>query len=80
MRVAQRVYVNDDPMNAVIYARVSTTDQSCEMQLLELREYAVRRRWKVAGEYVGTPAGAAPARAGRNSTGSCAKPGYAASM
>ncbi len=46
--------LNDDLMNAVIYARVSTTDQSCEMQLLELREYAARRGWKVISEYVDT--------------------------
>lgn len=37
-----------------IYARVSTTDQNCEMQLRELREYSKRRGWKVAGEYVDT--------------------------
>jgi hypothetical protein len=61
-------YVNDDLMNAAIYARVSTTDQSCEMQLLELREYAARRGWKVIGEYVDTGwTGLAPA--GRNSIG-----------
>lgn len=41
-------------MRAALYARVSTTDQSCEMQLRELREYAVRRGWKIAGEYVDT--------------------------
>ena len=27
-------------MKAAIYARVSTSDQNCEMQLRELREYA----------------------------------------
>jgi len=41
-------------MRAGIYARVSTTDQKCEMQLAELREYASRRGWQVAGEYVDT--------------------------
>src|SRR4051794_8457666 len=30
-------------MKAAIYARVSTTDQNCELQLRELREYASRR-------------------------------------
>jgi DNA invertase Pin-like site-specific DNA recombinase len=37
-----------------IYARVSTmnTHQSPEMQLLELRDYAERRGWKVVEEYV----------------------------
>lgn len=35
-----------------IYARVSTTDQHPEMQLTEIREYAARRDWTIAGEYV----------------------------
>ncbi len=35
-----------------IYARCSTTHQDAEMQLAELREYAQRRGWEVAGEYV----------------------------
>ena len=41
-------------MQVALYARVSTTDQSCEMQLRELREYAARRGWDIAGEYVDT--------------------------
>ena len=41
-------------MNVAIYARVSTTDQSCETQLRELREYACRRGWSVMTEYVDT--------------------------
>src|SRR5689334_19446762 len=39
-------------MNCAIYARVSTTDQNCEMQLRELREYAGRRGWTITEEYV----------------------------
>src|SRR5215472_13461469 len=39
-------------MRAAVYARVSTTDQNCEMQLKELREYCHRRRWEIVGEYV----------------------------
>ena len=39
-------------MRAAIYARVSTTDQNCEMQLKELRDYCRRRKWQIAGEYV----------------------------
>lgn len=36
-----------------LYARVSTLNgQNPEMQLAELREYAARRGWMVAGEYV----------------------------
>ena len=46
--------MNDAPVQAAIYARVSTTDQTCEMQVRELREYAVRRGWHVSGEYVDT--------------------------
>lgn len=37
-----------------LYARVSTSDQNCELQLRELRGYARRAGWKVAGEYVDT--------------------------
>jgi len=39
-------------MKAALYARVSTTDQNCELQLRELRAYCARRRWEVADEYV----------------------------
>src|ERR1035438_9170494 len=41
-------------MRWALYSRVSTSDQNCEMQLRELREYIARRDWKVAGEYVDT--------------------------
>jgi len=41
-------------MRAVIYARVSTTDQNCDLQLRELREYITRRGWESAGEYIDT--------------------------
>jgi len=41
-------------VRAAIYARVSTTDQNCEMQIRELREYSTRRGWTIAGEYVDT--------------------------
>src|SRR6266446_5183873 len=41
-------------MKAAIYARVSTTDQNCEMQLAELREYVRRHGWEIASEYVDT--------------------------
>ncbi len=42
------------PIRAVIYARVSTTDQNCEMQVRELREYTSRRGWNISGEYLDT--------------------------
>src|ERR1017187_587768 len=44
----------DNTVKTAIYARVSTTDQNCEMQLKELREYISRRDWKNCGEYVDT--------------------------
>ena len=40
-------------LRVALYARVSTQNgQHPEMQLTELREYASRRGWAVAGEYV----------------------------
>lgn len=39
-------------MKIAIYARVSTKDQHCENQLLDLRRYAEMKRWEVAHEYV----------------------------
>jgi putative DNA-invertase from lambdoid prophage Rac len=41
-------------MGVAIYARVSTTDQSCDLQLRELREYVTHRNWVVTDEYVDT--------------------------
>ncbi len=41
-------------MIVAIYARVSTSDQSCEMQLYELRQYVQKRGWEVFAEYVDT--------------------------
>ena len=40
-------------MRVALYARVSTLNgQHPEMQLAELREYASRRGWEIAGEYL----------------------------
>ena len=39
-------------MNTAIYARVSTQDQDCALQLEELRRYVLARGWTIAGEYV----------------------------
>jgi putative DNA-invertase from lambdoid prophage Rac len=36
-----------------VYARVSTTDQNCEMQLRVLREYAAARKWTVSTSITG---------------------------
>jgi putative DNA-invertase from lambdoid prophage Rac len=54
---------SEAPLNAAIYARVSTHDQNCEMQVRELKEYAGRRGWHVVAEYVDT--GWSGARASR---------------
>ena len=43
---------NTEPISTAIYARVSTSDQHCENQLREVREYVTRHGWKIAGEYV----------------------------
>ena len=52
-----------------VYARVSTSNghQDPEMQLLELREYAERRSWTIAAEYVdhGISGSDGPAEIGR---------------
>src|SRR5579863_2473651 len=50
-------------MNVAIYARVSTTDQDCGVQLDELRAYCGRRSWTVYREYV--DAGFSGAKASR---------------
>jgi len=42
------------PPLVAVYARVSTDDQSCGLQLNECREYCERRGWRLAGEYVDT--------------------------
>jgi DNA invertase Pin-like site-specific DNA recombinase len=39
-------------MNTAIYARVSTGEQDCTIQLEELRRYVSARGWVVVGEYV----------------------------
>ena len=39
-------------MRTALYARVSTSDQSTEMQLAALRQYAERRGWSVSQEHV----------------------------
>jgi DNA invertase Pin-like site-specific DNA recombinase len=50
-------------MIVAIYARVSTSDQSCAMQFHELRQYVSRQGWQVFAEYVDTGfSGAAASR------------------
>jgi putative DNA-invertase from lambdoid prophage Rac len=49
-------------MKAAVYARVSTADQNCEMQLTDLRSYCQARGWEVCGEYVDTISGSKDSR------------------
>ncbi|GGH06703.1 recombinase family protein [Silvibacterium dinghuense] len=47
------VPVSQKIRSIALYARVSTLNgQNPELQLAELREYATRRGWTVAGEYI----------------------------
>ena len=48
----------------ILYARVSTTDQSYNSQLSELREYASHRGWTQVEEIVDTASGVRSARKG----------------
>jgi DNA invertase Pin-like site-specific DNA recombinase len=47
-------HATPETLRVAIYARISTSNggQSPEMQLIELREHAARRGWRVVGEYV----------------------------
>ena len=67
------LYLISDPVSptipntkqkVILYARVSTTDQSYDSQLTELREYASRRGWTQVEEIVGTVSGARSSRKG----------------
>jgi predicted site-specific integrase-resolvase len=44
--------VENHVMKAAIYARVSTDDQDCEIQLANLRAFVRRWQWPPAVEYV----------------------------
>lgn len=50
----------------VLYARVSTSDQSCERQLRDLTEFATRGGYEVTGVFTETASGTATVRAARN--------------
>ena len=43
---------SDRAHKVVLYARVSTHDQSADMQIAELRRFAPARGWEVVGEFV----------------------------
>jgi resolvase-like protein len=49
----ERMPIAKTIQNPAIYARVSTSDQNCDMQLRDLREYCHRRGWR-AIEYIDT--------------------------
>src|SRR5262245_48575542 len=42
------------PTRCALYARVSTTDQHTDNQLLELRAYCSSRGWTITREYIDT--------------------------
>ena len=46
--------VYDNKVKTAIYCRVSTVDQSCDLQRRELKEYCQRRGWQIAEEYIDT--------------------------
>jgi DNA invertase Pin-like site-specific DNA recombinase len=57
--------VKTKPLRAAIYARVSTTDQTCENQLRDLRAAAEAQGWPVVAEYVEAGVSGAKSRAER---------------
>jgi putative DNA-invertase from lambdoid prophage Rac len=53
-------------VRVAIYARVSTSDQDCQLQIADLRRYSSTRGWDVYGEYVDTISGTKSSRPGRD--------------
>lgn len=51
-------------MRVALYSRVSTQDQNCELQLRELRDYALRQGWDIAGAYQDVVSGTKARRPG----------------
>jgi putative DNA-invertase from lambdoid prophage Rac len=51
-------------MRCAIYCRVSTDDQNLDRQVDELREFAVRMKWELVGEYSDKLSGAQRSRPG----------------
>ena len=51
-------------MRTAIYARVSTTDQTVDNQLLDLRRYVEARGWTPTTEYIDVISGAKDRRPG----------------
>jgi|SRR5271157_12800 len=44
--------IKTNSISTAIYARCSTSDQTCDSQLKELREFVARRGWSIAGEFI----------------------------
>ena len=44
--------MNEASPRCSLYCRVSTQDQSCQLQLRELRAYCQIRNWTVVNEYI----------------------------
>lgn len=53
-------------MRVVLYSRVSTHEQSADMQVAELRSYCQRRGWNIAEEFTDTASGAKDSRPALN--------------
>jgi DNA invertase Pin-like site-specific DNA recombinase len=53
-------------LRAAIYTRVSTADQNAELQVRELRDYAVRQGWEITETYQDVVSGAKASRPGLN--------------
>lgn len=51
-------------MNVALYTRVSTDDQDCSAQLLELRAYCAQKKWLIAHEFTDTISGTKAERKG----------------
>ncbi len=56
----------DRAMRTVIYTRVSTTDQTIQPQLIELRGICLQRGWTITAELTDTISGAKDTREGLN--------------
>ena len=54
------------PMRAAIYTRVSTADQSPELQLREIQDHATRQGWEIVETYQDIVRGAKASRPGLN--------------
>ncbi len=53
-------------ITVALYARVSSADQNCELQLRALQEYVMQQGWTVAGVYQDVMSGAQTRRPGLN--------------